>query len=146
MQVLSRKISIGDDVDLDHYARLTEGFSGADLQALLYNAHLEVVHSTLDRHENNNANNESVSHTEQLQYQIYNPPSETRAVTKAEQDNLARRVSQSSVILSMILTSFQLPLILSAQKVAREPEAEAARSSESKEKVNCYRVFPVISP
>lgn len=146
MQVYSRKILIGDDVDLDHYARLTEGFSGADLQALLYNAHLEVVHSTLDRHENNNKNNESVSHTEQLQYQIYNPPSEPRAVTKAEQDNIARRVGQSSVLSSMILTNFQLPLILSSQKVVLEPEPEPARSAESKEKVNCYRAFPFVSP
>lgn len=119
MQVLSRKISIGDDVDLDHYAKLTEGFSGADLQALLYNAHLEVVHSTLDKHENNrNKNNESVSHTEQLQYEIYNPPSESRIVTRAEQDGLARR----------------LPLILSAQKAEHEPEPQTARSPGSKEK------------
>lgn len=27
---------------------MTEGFSGADLQALVYNAHLEVVHAAID--------------------------------------------------------------------------------------------------
>ena len=35
------------DVDFDYLADATEGFSGADLQALLYNAHLEVVHASV---------------------------------------------------------------------------------------------------
>lgn len=34
-------------MDLDALAHLTEGYSGADLQALLYNAHLEVVHESI---------------------------------------------------------------------------------------------------
>jgi len=36
-------------VDLSTLGPLTQGFSGADLQALLYNAHLESVHSALER-------------------------------------------------------------------------------------------------
>ena len=35
-------------VDLAALAPLTEGFSGADLQALMYNAHLESIHSALE--------------------------------------------------------------------------------------------------
>ena len=38
-------------VDLSTLGPLTRGFSGADLQALLYNAHLESVHSALERSE-----------------------------------------------------------------------------------------------
>ena len=38
-------------VDLATLGPLTKGFSGADLQALLYNAHLESVHSALERSE-----------------------------------------------------------------------------------------------
>ena len=34
-------------VDLCALAEKTEGFSGADLQALVYNAHLEVVHDAI---------------------------------------------------------------------------------------------------
>lgn len=34
---------------LDQLAVETEGFSGADLQAMLYNAHLEVVHASLNQ-------------------------------------------------------------------------------------------------
>ena len=35
------------DVDLSVLAREAEGFSGADLQAMVYNAHLDVVHSSI---------------------------------------------------------------------------------------------------
>ncbi|XP_059280235.1 peroxisomal ATPase PEX1 isoform X2 [Lycium ferocissimum] len=48
LSVLSRKLPLASDVDLDGVARLTEGFSGADLQALLSDAQLEAVHDLLD--------------------------------------------------------------------------------------------------
>ncbi|KAK4686120.1 peroxin-1, partial [Tremellales sp. Uapishka_1] len=41
------KLIFGSSVDLPHLAHVTEGFSGADLQALVYNAHLEVVHASI---------------------------------------------------------------------------------------------------
>ncbi len=37
-------------VDVAHVAERTEGFSGADLQALMYNAQLLAVHDVLDSH------------------------------------------------------------------------------------------------
>ena len=40
---------LAPNVDLQHAAEATEGFSGADLQALLYNAHLEGVHESIAR-------------------------------------------------------------------------------------------------
>ncbi|XP_055835853.1 peroxisomal ATPase PEX1 isoform X2 [Solanum dulcamara] len=48
LSVLSRKLPLASDVDLDVIACLTEGFSGADLQALLSDAQLEAVHDLLD--------------------------------------------------------------------------------------------------
>ncbi|KAJ8541601.1 hypothetical protein K7X08_002417 [Anisodus acutangulus] len=48
LSVLSRKLPLASDVDLDGVSRLTEGFSGADLQALLSDAQLEAVHDLLD--------------------------------------------------------------------------------------------------
>ncbi|CAO3684390.1 unnamed protein product [Umbelopsis ramanniana] len=47
LHALGRKMTLSDDVDLNHYAELTEGLSGADLQAFLYNAHLESIHSAI---------------------------------------------------------------------------------------------------
>ncbi|KAI0819707.1 AAA-domain-containing protein [Trametes gibbosa] len=47
LAALGRKVALGASVDLPALARATEGFSGADLQALVYNAHLEVIHDTI---------------------------------------------------------------------------------------------------
>lgn len=44
---VSQKVKLSSSVNLDDLADQTEGFSGADLQALLYNAHLEVVHESI---------------------------------------------------------------------------------------------------
>ncbi|KAH9371043.1 hypothetical protein HPB48_003983 [Haemaphysalis longicornis] len=48
---LSRKVLLADDVDLESVAARTEHFSGADLQALLYTAQLEVVHEVFPEDE-----------------------------------------------------------------------------------------------
>ncbi|KAJ9179080.1 hypothetical protein P3X46_010904 [Hevea brasiliensis] len=47
LNVLSRKLPLDNDVDLDAIAFMTEGFSGADLQALLSDAQLAAVHEHL---------------------------------------------------------------------------------------------------
>lgn len=41
------------DVDLEIVAQMSEGFSGADLQALLSDAQLEAVHELLDNNDGN---------------------------------------------------------------------------------------------
>lgn len=47
VEALGRKVTFGSSVDLGALAEATDGFSGADLQALVYNAHLEVVHDAI---------------------------------------------------------------------------------------------------
>ncbi|KAL5773626.1 hypothetical protein ACOSQ2_013550 [Xanthoceras sorbifolium] len=47
LKVLSRKLPLASDVELDAIAHMTEGFSGADLQALLSDAQLAAVHELL---------------------------------------------------------------------------------------------------
>ncbi|KAJ2091043.1 Peroxisome biosynthesis protein pex1 [Coemansia sp. RSA 986] len=42
---LARRLRVADNVDWDALASATDGFSGADLQALVYNAFLESVHA-----------------------------------------------------------------------------------------------------
>lgn len=51
LRALARKLHVASDVDFDELAKRTEGFSGADLQAVLYNAHLEAVHEVIARGE-----------------------------------------------------------------------------------------------
>lgn len=48
LRVLSRKLPLADNVDLDAVACMTDGFSGADLQALLSDAQLAAVQELLD--------------------------------------------------------------------------------------------------
>ncbi|CAD6586363.1 MAG: Peroxisome biosynthesis protein pex1 [Tremellales sp. Tagirdzhanova-0007] len=47
LQAVSRRITLHPSVDLFDIAAESEGYSGADLQAVIYNAHLEVVHATI---------------------------------------------------------------------------------------------------
>lgn len=55
LTVLARKLPLASDVDLDTIASMTDGFSGADLQALLSEAQLESVHDFLDIENNSMA-------------------------------------------------------------------------------------------
>ncbi|CAO3566368.1 unnamed protein product [Mortierella alpina] len=48
---LSRKMEVAEDVDLMDCARRTEGLTGADLQAVLYNAHLEAIRVAIEKDE-----------------------------------------------------------------------------------------------
>ncbi|KAK1280221.1 Peroxisome biogenesis protein 1 [Acorus gramineus] len=51
LTVLSRKLPLANDVNLEAIASVTEGFSGADLQALLSDAQLASVHELLENEE-----------------------------------------------------------------------------------------------
>ena len=59
LQTLSKKLSVNQDVlnavyqhkSLSEVARRTVGYSGADLQAVIYNAHLEAIHDVLGDHD-----------------------------------------------------------------------------------------------
>jgi peroxin-1 len=53
LRALGTKIKLSKEVlsSLDEIASRTEGYSGADLQALVYNAHLEAIHDVLGDHD-----------------------------------------------------------------------------------------------
>ncbi|WRT67611.1 uncharacterized protein IL334_004583 [Kwoniella shivajii] len=48
LQSIAKNLNLSANVNWEELAEKTEGMSGADLQAVVYNAHLEVIHSTLD--------------------------------------------------------------------------------------------------
>jgi len=48
LKALARKTFVSSDVNWDALASWTDGYTGADLQALLYNAQLESIHGALD--------------------------------------------------------------------------------------------------
>ncbi|CCH43614.1 peroxin-1 [Wickerhamomyces ciferrii] len=49
LKSITRKMNLDEGVDLDEVADKTEGFSGADLQAVGYNAYLQAVHEKLEQ-------------------------------------------------------------------------------------------------
>jgi SpoVK/Ycf46/Vps4 family AAA+-type ATPase len=49
LEAYTASMRVGGDVDLASAARRMEGFSPADIQALVYNAQLLAVHDALDR-------------------------------------------------------------------------------------------------
>ncbi|KAG0325736.1 Peroxisome biosynthesis protein pex1, partial [Podila humilis] len=51
LSCLARKMELDDEVDLRECARRTEGLTGADLQAVLYNAHLEAIRVAIEKDE-----------------------------------------------------------------------------------------------
>lgn len=61
LRALSKKLSISQDIldatyqpqSLSEVAHRTAGYSGADLQAVIYNAHLEAIHDVLGDHNTN---------------------------------------------------------------------------------------------
>ena len=80
---------------MGEYARLTEGYSGADLQALVYNAHLDAVHSSITESESAQAldtPSSDPSSTTPTFTSFGGPPSDTVA-SRAEETARNKRVS-----------------------------------------------------
>ncbi|KAG7699423.1 hypothetical protein KL948_001853 [Ogataea haglerorum] len=48
LQTVASKFHVSDECQLEHFAHKLEGYSGADLQAFVYNAYLKAVHDSLD--------------------------------------------------------------------------------------------------
>ncbi|KAK9245846.1 P-loop containing nucleoside triphosphate hydrolase protein [Lipomyces tetrasporus] len=62
IRALSSKVELAEDIALEDIAGETDGFSGADLQALMYNAHLEAIHEIVDeKHSGSEATGASVT-------------------------------------------------------------------------------------
>ncbi|KAG7449775.1 AAA-domain-containing protein [Guyanagaster necrorhizus] len=92
LKAVTRKVALAPTVDLDEIADSTEGFSGADLQALVYNANLEVVHSTISL----NIDGGSSSREEEtpLEYTTFGRSKDKAVSSKAEKTALQKRLRQ----------------------------------------------------
>lgn len=98
LEAVSRKVVLAHDVDLEAVAQDTDGFSGADLQALVYNAQLEVIHeaiamapvssSAATSGDNRDAEEKPIEYT-----RIGGPKSDGKVKTRAEEAAFQSRVS-----------------------------------------------------
>ena len=97
LQAHARKVPVSPDVDFDRLADSTEGFSGADLQALLYNAHLEVVHASIGEVTDpapTTESSDSKDRTDEapIEYTLFGGPVQKAVASRAEQMAAERRV------------------------------------------------------
>lgn len=95
LQVISNeKIQLDPSVDLQEWASRTEGFSGADLQALLYNANLEAVHENMSASESSHEREGQASgKSEQAVYFFrFNDKASKTKLSGAEQQALQKRI------------------------------------------------------
>ena len=97
MEACSRKISLSPSIDLSTYAAQTEGFSGADLQALVYNAHLDAIHETLSATETAVAEGADKGNREEqdVTYTAFGGTEKEvgKVLSRAEQASVNKRVS-----------------------------------------------------
>ncbi|KAF8995495.1 P-loop containing nucleoside triphosphate hydrolase protein [Cyathus striatus] len=90
---VSKKVPLSASVDLDWVAEQTEGYSGADIQALLYNAHLEVVHASIPADVGVGEQGQ-VANEGPLQFVTLGGPSNEKTRSKAETFALEQRLRQ----------------------------------------------------
>ncbi|KAK7057474.1 putative peroxisomal biogenesis AAA ATPase pex1 [Favolaschia claudopus] len=94
LQAVARKVVVSPSVDIEEIAASTEGYSGADLQALMYNAHLEVVHSSIaNKHVDDGPVTRDDDETP-VQFTVIGGSSQTKVISKADEMALQRRLRQ----------------------------------------------------
>ncbi|KAF9495315.1 AAA-domain-containing protein [Pleurotus eryngii] len=93
LKAVAGKVKLAPSVNLDEIAEATEGYSGADLQALLYNAYLEVVHQAISNLPA--ADVPSNRDEAPIEYTIVGGPKEgSKVASKATEMALQRRLRQ----------------------------------------------------
>ncbi|KAG8215478.1 P-loop containing nucleoside triphosphate hydrolase protein [Butyriboletus roseoflavus] len=91
LQAVSRKVTLGPSVDLEEIARLTEGYSGADLQSLVYNAHLQVVHAFIDATPTRRSGKQD---EKRIPYVTLGATSGQQILSRADESALQKRLQQ----------------------------------------------------
>ncbi|CAG8696841.1 3353_t:CDS:10 [Cetraspora pellucida] len=100
LKALARKLDLNDDVDLSYYANKCQGYSGADLQALLYNAHLEAIHETIDSEKFLEKKTPSTNGRD-MQFVCFSASSkDSTTLTAAERSQLTERLGLIKKVLS----------------------------------------------
>lgn len=90
LQVVARKLVLSAEVDLHEFVADTNGFSGADLQALLYNAHLDAIHTSLGARQENSVRLED---RKPISFVAFGGSEKTeQIVSRADREKIAQKV------------------------------------------------------
>ncbi|KDR75275.1 hypothetical protein GALMADRAFT_226942 [Galerina marginata CBS 339.88] len=93
LKAVAQRMTVSQIVDFDEIAAKTDGFSGADLQALLYNAHLDIIHTSITNTPSITSDAEQNNDTP-IQYVTIGGLAEKSVMSKAEEIALQRRLRQ----------------------------------------------------
>ncbi|KAI9481479.1 MAG: P-loop containing nucleoside triphosphate hydrolase protein [Benjaminiella poitrasii] len=121
LQALSAKMTLAADIDLKEYANKTEGFSGADLQGFLYNAHLEAIHGAIDLDSFKEAQN---TKGEEKNDFIMNYGSKKVPLTLAEKGQISQRLA---MIKKGVYNTSTATTTTTTIHTTKEPEAVITR-------------------
>lgn len=111
-------------MDFREVATATEGYSGADLQALVYNAHLEVIHASIASVSESPVS-QSTTDEEPIDFVSFGGPPLNKVASKAEQMALQKRVTKC--------TPYDLPsLLINLPIAATDPLDNTNRPRRSK--------------
>ncbi|BGP21579.1 peroxin-1 [Rhodotorula toruloides] len=101
MESAARKIHLSPSVSLASYASRTAGFSGADLQALIYNAHLDAIHATIapavdanGQVEGTGAGGKTDYEGGDIKYVVLGGNEDEKVLSRAEQATVNKRLEQ----------------------------------------------------
>ncbi|KAJ7350362.1 P-loop containing nucleoside triphosphate hydrolase protein [Mycena albidolilacea] len=94
LQAVARKVALSRSVEIDEIAAATEGYSGADLQALMYNAHLEVVHSSIVATPLEDKRASGRDEDAPVQFTVIGGDAQTKVTSRADEMALQRRLRQ----------------------------------------------------
>ncbi|KAJ3333974.1 Peroxisome biosynthesis protein pex1 [Blyttiomyces sp. JEL0837] len=94
LQAVSKKMVLSPEIDLRQVAQKLEGFSGADLQGLLYSANLEAIHENLHLTDVGAASKkgDGASDEADVQFRVVRPVDEEGAMSNAERSRLKERI------------------------------------------------------
>ncbi|BGP52636.1 Peroxisome biosynthesis protein pex1 [Rhodotorula sphaerocarpa] len=96
MQSAARKISLMSSVNLEAYAEETAGYSGADLQAFVYNAHLDAIHETLTSavDASGRVSSSTAQEDQEVQYAVVGAIEDEKVLSRAERADMDKRLEQ----------------------------------------------------
>lgn len=95
LRTITKKMDLSDDVNLEELAHRTNGFSGADMQGLGYNAYLKAVHVKLENDEKEASNTEVDSSKASDNYEFFHVNSEklrSRKLRPADRVQLLQQI------------------------------------------------------
>ena len=129
-------------MDLEDIARATNGFTGADLQALVYNANLEVVHETIDRKSpkdtpGKDKSNSILDEDQKIQYVTFGPEGSEKKVLSAAEEmaiqrqvrNLIHHFRSDTYLRERVTLQLRQIYLSNSKKVEQEEKAETPKPS-----------------